>query len=101
MNDQNKLEVTSEGTRLIKVWLETRHDLEQTERKLAHNKDDLEEATRNLGAWLLPDDADRYEKISVWFGDSLIQAYFHWGVEQGDKIYTVVVRKRGKSLSEV
>ena len=66
-------EVTLEGTRFIKSWLDAQQSVASANRHLTEAQIDLREAEQNLAKWMLPPDTKPGEKIAVWFGDSLIQ----------------------------
>lgn len=92
--------VTSEGKRLVEAWTNATMRRTRKAEELAVcyiNERDTEAA---LAAWLAPSDIKPGEKISVWYGDSLIQV--EWGgVAEGVNpchisSTRVTVRTRGK-----
>jgi len=85
-------EVMPGGRRLIDAWHDATQRLENSQRAITAAKNELAEATRKLGAWLLPEDAKPGEKIAVWDGDWLIQAEV---APLGAPPY-ITVRKRGR-----
>lgn len=92
MGEQN---VTRDGERAIKGWIAARDSLKRAEGAVARAELEMANASADLGAWLLPHDASPGEKISVWYGDALIQAE----VTNGAPIITV--RSRGKHAAEM
>lgn len=91
------MRVTADGEMLIKRWMSALRHVEQLTRQLFGAKAELDDAVSELAKWMLPDDARTGEKISVWFGDSLVQ------VECADagSTHRITVRQRGRSLDEI
>lgn len=85
--------VVPEGQRLISAWERATADLALARRRLAEAERDQAEAERSLGRWILPPDAEPYEKIGVWNGKLLYVATL-----SGDR-ETILVNIRRRAAS--
>lgn len=86
-------ELTGEGTRLVKAWLDAQERLRRAERDRNSAECDLKNSANALAKWMLPEDAKPGEKIAVWHVDSLIQVEVPL---QSHMTPPITVRKRGK-----
>lgn len=89
------MDVSSDGQRLIRNWMAAASNVECAKQAVNRTECALTNATNELARWLLPDDAKVGEKISVWFGDSLVQVE---KTSDNPTDGTVTIRKRGRSL---
>ena len=90
----SETDITSEGKRLIEVWLAQGVRVEQAVSELNSARCAQANSERALAKWLMPSDAKAGEKIAVWHGDSLIQVE----VKEGNGDHIVSIRKRGRYL---
>lgn len=94
--------VTGQSAALIKTWVLMKRSVEMAERELLRHRLELESDENRLAKWLLPDDCRCGETIGIWYGDSLLTAKKEsvGGIHGGEK-YTVTVRQRGRSITEI
>lgn len=88
-------ELTSEGERLVKAWLDAKQEVDRTKSHLNRAECDVTNTQNALAKWMLPEDAKPGEKIAVWYGDSLIQVEVPL---QSHMTAPITIRKRGKRL---
>ncbi len=72
MNDDNR--PTNHGVQAAKRWVAAVKRLELMKAELNRAQCEASNAESALAAWLLPPDAVVGEKVSMWFGDTLLQA---------------------------
>ena len=92
-------DVTRDGERLIRGWLDAKDRLERTRAAFNSADVDLRNAETELSRWLLPDDAQKGEVIAVWHGDSLVQATANENIA-GKWSGQVKLRLQGKHWGE-
>lgn len=88
-------DVTPEGERLIKDWQAAQERLVRARSEVNGAECAVNNAMNALGRWLAPDDAEKGEKIAVWYGDSLVQVEI---VNPFSNDYEITIRQRGRSL---
>ena len=66
-------DVTREGERLLKCWLESQEGTRRAKESLTRAECTESNAHSELAKWLMPPDMKPTEKIGVWVGDSLFQ----------------------------
>lgn len=93
--------VTREGEVLVKDWVSAKERVARLAAELNRAQCDRDNAEAALSKWLLPPDAVVGEKVSVWFGDSLIQATAHTCVASNTWSGPVIVRLRGPKFGEM
>ena len=93
--------VTREGEALVKEWVFASERVRRLKEELSRAECDRDNAEIALSKWLLPPDAVVGEKVSVWFGDSLIQATAHTRVASNTWSGPVAVRLRGPKFGEM
>lgn len=93
-------EPTREGVDLAKEWVSATERVKRLQAESNRAQCDLDNAETALSKWLLPPDATVGEKVSMWFGDSLLQATADTCV--GSNVWTgkVVVRLRGPKFGD-
>ena len=80
---------TATGKLLIEKWILPLERMKSLERELNTARKEVDIATKELGEWIMPDDAVLGETIAVWCGNQLIAAT----KRAGDK-YEITIRKR-------
>lgn len=93
-------EPTREGVDLAKEWVAAANRVKDLEAALSRARCDRDNAEIALSKWLLPPDATVGEKVSMWFGDSLIQATADTCVSSNTWTGKVVVRLRGPKFGD-
>ena len=99
-------DVTREGERLLKHWLEAQEETRRAKERLSRAECDESIAHSALATWLMPPDMKPNEKIGVWVGDSLFQVEMvecvAHSVESGEPRFSyepkVTIRSRGKNF---
>jgi hypothetical protein len=99
-------DVTREGERLLKQWLECLEGTRRAKEYLSRAECAEVNAHRDLAKWLMPPDMKPSEKIGVWVGDSLFQVEMiecvAHPVEGGEPQVSyepkVTIRSRGKNF---
>jgi len=99
-------DVTREGERLLKRWLESLEETRRAKEHLTRAESDESNAHSELAKWLMPPDMKPSEKIGVWVGDSLFQVEMvervAHSVEGGEPHFSyepkVTIRSRGKDF---
>lgn len=91
---QAGMRLTVDGEAKAKAWKRAEERLASAKSEVNSAETDLKNMTNEFGRWLMPPDAKVGEAISVWMGDSLVQA--EMTDKNGHGTFRVSLRYRGR-----